>query len=43
VAPNSLHMFDPATGAAWARAHAGTPEPDLAGSTASSPGNDHAR
>jgi multiple sugar transport system ATP-binding protein len=30
VAPNSLHLFDPATGVAWARACAGTSEPDLA-------------
>ena len=43
VAPNSLHLFDPETGMAWARARAQAPEPDLAGSAPGGPGNDRAR
>jgi multiple sugar transport system ATP-binding protein len=43
VAPNSLHLFDPETGMAWARAQTQAPEPDLAGSAPSGPVNDRAR
>jgi multiple sugar transport system ATP-binding protein len=43
VAPNSLHLFDPATGVAWARARAQVPVADLAEATSSRPGHDSAR
>jgi multiple sugar transport system ATP-binding protein len=42
VAPDSLHLFDPKTGAAWARAGIDTAQPDLAASTPSGPGNHRA-
>jgi multiple sugar transport system ATP-binding protein len=39
VAPGALHLFDPETGAAWARARAETAAPDLAASAVSGPGS----
>jgi multiple sugar transport system ATP-binding protein len=42
VALNSLHLFDPATGVAWSRPRAVTPDPDLVASTPRGPGNDRA-
>jgi multiple sugar transport system ATP-binding protein len=39
VAPGALHLFDPETGAAWARARADTAAPDLAASAVSGPGS----
>ncbi|HET9894025.1 MAG TPA: sn-glycerol-3-phosphate ABC transporter ATP-binding protein UgpC [Streptosporangiaceae bacterium] len=43
VAPDSLHLFDPETGVAWARVGAQISEPDLAASAVSGPGTDSAR
>jgi multiple sugar transport system ATP-binding protein len=42
VAPNSMHLFEPETGVAWARApaRAADSEPDLAASTVSGPASD---
>jgi multiple sugar transport system ATP-binding protein len=42
VAPGAVHLFDPESGAAWARARAETAAPDLAASSASGPGSDRA-
>jgi multiple sugar transport system ATP-binding protein len=42
VAQGSLHLFDPETGVAWARARAEAALPDLAASAASGPGSDRA-
>jgi multiple sugar transport system ATP-binding protein len=42
VAPNSVHLFEPDTGEAWAHARAEDSEPDLAASTVSGPASDRA-
>jgi multiple sugar transport system ATP-binding protein len=42
VAANSLHLFDPATGAAWARMRPGAAEPELPSSTPAGHGSDRA-
>jgi multiple sugar transport system ATP-binding protein len=40
VAANALHLFDPATGAAWARMRPGAAEPDLPSSAPAGQGSD---
>lgn len=40
VAANSLHLFDPATGAAWARMRPGAVEPQLPSSAPAGQGSD---
>jgi hypothetical protein len=42
VAANSLHLFDPATGATWARMRAGAAEPELPSSAPAGQGSDRA-
>jgi multiple sugar transport system ATP-binding protein len=42
VAADSLHLFHPGTGAAWARAPAGAAEPDLPSSAPAGQGSDRA-
>ena len=42
VAANSLHLFDPATGAAWARMHPGAAEQELPSSSPAGQGRDRA-
>jgi ABC-type sugar transport system ATPase subunit len=42
VATNSLHLFDPATGVAWARTRPGAPEPELPSSAPAGQGSDRA-
>ena len=42
VAANSLHLFDPATGTAWARMRPGAAEPELPSSAPAGHGNDRA-
>jgi multiple sugar transport system ATP-binding protein len=42
VAANSVHLFDPATGAAWARMRPGAAEPELPSSTPAGHGSDRA-
>jgi multiple sugar transport system ATP-binding protein len=42
VAANSVHLFDPATGAAWARMRPGAAEPELPSSTPAGQGSDRA-
>jgi hypothetical protein len=42
VAANSLHLFDPATGAAWARMRPGAEEPELPSSAPAGHGTDRA-
>jgi multiple sugar transport system ATP-binding protein len=42
VAANALHLFDPATGAAWARARPGAAEPELPSSAPAGQSSDRA-